>query len=262
MCTSWSAFFFVMVFSFESPGQVNVLGKPGHIMTPSAKWNTDRQLGIGISYIPREYAINYFMGKYDTELIYGVRVGLTDFLEFNLNITYLPNVERIGIGDRHADIRLRVLKEEGVIPGLVLILSPPGSVSDFLGHNVLVATKSIKFPLLGGLDVTGGYSLPYILSSYPPNRNLIDKGFAFYSRSALNMRYLNGFFSAISWRPFSWVGLMAEYDGEDMHGGIFIQFKEFGSIQMNAYDFKTLGASVNLSFPLHFELRELRKYGK
>lgn len=261
----WLAFFCFLFIPFIGQAQVNVLGKAGHIMTPSAKWQTDRQLGFSVAYIPQSHAINRFMKDYYSEVIFGLRLGLTDFLEVNLNITQLPDRDRIGIGDRHADLRLRLFKEKKLMPDLVLILSPPGSVSDYLGHNVIVASKSITDTGIGSFDYTLGYGLPYVLDSYPNNRRFLGitgQSYKFYSKSARNIRYLNGVFTALTWKPISWLGLMVEYDGEDIHGGLLLKLKEVGSIQVNAYDFKNLGAAFNLSFPLQFESRELRRYGK
>lgn len=256
--------FFMLCVITGAKSQVNVLGKPGYIMVPSARWDVERPFGLSASYIPQAYAVNYFMKAYYDELIYGVRLGITDFLEFNLNITYLPDRERIGIGDRHADIRLRLLKEKKLRPDLVLIASPPGTAANYLAHNVLVATKNLDLKSYGALSYTLGYSLPYALGNAPKGKNsqVIDKGFGFYSKESLRIRYLNGFFSALSYQPFPWMGLMAEYDGEDFHGGFFLKYKTIGSVQLNAYGLETLGGSFNLSFPLNFEMRELRRYGK
>ncbi|EKB47905.1 hypothetical protein B879_03493 [Cecembia lonarensis LW9] len=257
------AILFLLFNSHLGFGQVNVLGRPGHVMTPSADWTDENNFGLNVSYLPENHAINFFMGDYFREIIYGFRLGFTDFLELNFNITYLPDRDRIGIGDRHADVRLRILKENEKFPALVLILTPPGSAANFLSHNALVATKHFDVGI-GDFSFTLGYSLPYMFEvSRGIGSNLLgDRSLALVSKKDLNIRYLNGLFSAFVWTPYSWLGIMGEYDGSALNGGLFLKYKELAVIQLNAYSFREIGGSFGLSFPLNFDMKELRKYEK
>lgn len=153
-------FFLICLAAVKSPlsAQVNVLGKPGQVLTPSAQWDTLRQVGVTFAFIPDSYAINNFIKVHrGPEHIYGVRLPITGFLEVNLNFTRKPKIpDRIGVGDRHIDIRVHLLKEKTVLPSLVLVLTPPEGVSTYLAQDLIVATKNVDLGDAGRIRVSGG----------------------------------------------------------------------------------------------------------
>lgn len=264
-----SIFFFIFfgLLLFCSPetirlsAQVTALGKPGLIMTPNTDWMENRQLGLGFSFIPRTYKISGFMNNYyDDEHIYSVRVGITDWMEIYLNVTRLPELsDRIGIGDRHMDFRFRLLKEEKYGFSAVLILSPPGSINQFLNHDSLVLGKKISLGNDGVLSLSGGYGFPYILKGAFLS-GFDGLKFNFVSKEENNMLYLNGFFGGLSWSWKELFGVQAEYDSRTFNAGIFVKPKPWILLQGHTFEGKDWGATVSLHFPLDGSPKELRSH--
>jgi hypothetical protein len=243
--------------------QVTAMGKPGLIMTPNTDWMEKRQLGLSFSFIPRTYKISGFMNNYyDDEHIYAVRAGITDWMEIYLNVTRLPELsDRIGIGDRHMDFRFRLLKEEKYGFSAVLILSPPGSINQYLNHDSLVLGKKISLGNDGVLSLSGGYGFPYILKGAFLS-GFDGLKFNFVSKEENNMLYLNGFFGGLSWSWKKLFGVQAEYDSRTINAGIFVKPKPWILLQGHTFEGKDWGATVSLHFPLDASPKELRSHEK
>ena len=255
----------MLIWSQMLCAQVNILGKPGHIMTPSAYWQEDKHFGTGFAYVPARYGINRFMGTLDyAENIYFARVAMAHFLEVNVNITRIPALsDSIGIGDRHLDIRVKLLEEKEVLPALSLIISPPGSVAPHISHDVLVASKKFEVGSWGSLAITAGYGLPFYFGRAPRNSGsgIWDK-LSFARKSQAGNNYLNGFFGAALWHPWDFLGLMAEHDSRSLNLGAVVKLNDWLLLQAHSYELKKLGFSLALQVPLDFEPKELRSYGK
>jgi hypothetical protein len=260
------AFFCWLIFMISSSqvaAQINVLGKPGYILTPSSSWNNkEPQAIIGLAYIPREYAVKPFYGSYYEELMVHATVDLTSFLRITFNLTYLPEIpDRMGIGDRHVDISLRLWKERKILPSLTLILTPPVGVSDPLSYNAIVSSKEFEWDGRKQVEISAGYGLTIkYLNSKNVGNNRLAPGF--YPRTGFDEHYLNGFFAGAKFMPFDWVGISAEFDSRDFNGGLFVIIAKKLSIQMTAYGFGHLGGMLHLQLPLIYKPRELRNYGK
>ena len=250
---SMPTFFFIWT---AAVSQVNLLGKPGYVMVPSAEWESEQGFTLFAGYLPVESTINtssYF--NYDG-IYYGGRVGLTSFLEVSLNITYHFGKERVGIGDRQMDARLRLRKESKNFPAVAVILSVPVESNNLIAYNALSLTKN--FRLLGKttLQLTGGYGSTYFLGT-PYGRSL-----DFYPKRDVGNRYLNGFFGGMSWKPVPWLGILADYDSRALNAGLWLGYKDRVGVQLYGYGMKHFGGSAYLRIPLNQESRELRRYRK
>ena len=240
--------------------QVNVLGKSGQVMTPSAQWDTLRRVGVTFGYIPERYSINNFMNRQiGPEHIFGVSLPLTGFLEVNLNFTRKPEIARTGVGDRHIDIRVQLLKETRLLPSVVLVLTPPEGYSTYLSQDLLVATKNIALGDVGKLRLSGGYSSPYF---YRTRSTKPGEPRGFTRKTAIGNYYLNGFFGSLQWQPWEFLGIMLEHDSQRVNTGMFVQWKERFYLQGNLFGNRELGFTTSVRFPLDFAPFELRLYAK
>ena len=241
-------------------GQRNVVGKPGQVMTPSAQWDTLRQVGVSFGYIPENYSINNFMTRHiGPEHIYGISLPITRFLEVNLNFTRKPEMKRIGVGDRHIDLRIQLLKERIFLPSVVLIVTPPEGYSTYLSQDLLVATKNISLGNAGKIRLSGGYSSPYFYRTRVRD-SAGQKGFV--RKNVIGNDYLNGFFGSLQWQPWEFLGLMVEHDTQRINTGMFVQWKERVILQGNLFGNRELGVTGSVRFPLDFAPYELRRYSK
>ncbi len=254
----------IFLFNFypiESSSQINILGKPGYILTPSSRWDPICPAGIiGMAYIPRDHAIKQFYGDYYEEVMIHGTVDFSSFIRMTFNLAYIPEVsDRMGLGDRHFDVSLRLLKEKRYLPSLTLIITPPIGVSDPLTYNLAVASKQIGWNNKNQLEVSAGYGLKV---RYLDGNNTIGLKAGFYNRQELNEHYLNGFFAGFRYMPLEFIGLTAEYDSRDYNGGVFFTLAKKFTLQFTAYDFKRFGGMIHLQLPLNVKNRELRRYEK
>ena len=243
-------------------GQVNFLGKPGYIGSPSAEWQEERQLGLSFSYLPQQYSIFYSPEEVNTVYFYNARLGFTSFMEVHITVAHRPLMrDKIGVGDRQLDFRFRLLKEKKYTPSLVLGWTPPGSVSPVMSHDFLVATKHFDF-FLGELEITAGYASPYVFLKNQSNKGIWDYLVLKPKGQLPNGSYLSGFFSGLSWKPFKLGGVMLEYDTQTYNYGAFIQPFEWLILQGDSYEGKEYAFHFSLQFPLNFAPRTLRRYEK
>jgi hypothetical protein len=232
------------------------MGKPGYVLVPSAEWEPDPGFSLFAGYLPVASTINssiYF--NYDG-LYYGGRVGLTSFLEVSLNLTFHLQKDFVGIGERQADVRFLLKKESKYLPAVALILSAPVKSNNLIAYNALSLTKNLRLRGKSTLQLTGGYGSPYFLGT-PYGRSL-----GFYPKREVGNEYLNGFFGGMSWKPWSWLGLLADYDSRDFNAGIWLGYKDRVGVQLHLYGMENLGGSAYFRIPLKQEHRELRRYRK
>jgi len=250
--------FLAALMSGQLSAQVNVLGKPGYVMTPNAFWEKERELSLSFSYVPQAYAINYFMNDYHTENIYGVGVGLTDFMEVYLNITRVrERAGDIGVGDRHLGFRFRLLTEEKRGISAVLIVSAPLGTNQHINHDALILEKTVELSTTLRLRASVGYALPVVFA-IPTRADNTSLSFQVKSKEAENIRYLSGVFGGLSLNWKEKAGLSMEHDGHTLNAGIFVRPLPWLQLQGHTFEAKELGFSFALSFPLSVPPKEMR----
>lgn len=241
--------------------QVNFLGKPGYMTTPTAGWEEERQLGLSFSYLPWEYSIFRPVSKANDSFFYSVRAGFVSFMDVNLSIAYRPDLsDEVGIGDRQLDFRFHLFKEGVIRPSVVVGWTPPGSVSPVLAHDYLVLSKNIHF--LGNFQVTAGYGSPFILQR--------DKSIDGFFQSFLLKKknefgrsdYLQGIFGSIAYNPVDFAGLMVEYNTNTYNAGIFISIADQYYLQVYSLEGKSWALNIAAQFRLDLYPKALRRYEK
>ena len=261
-------FSFLFLLDFTGHAQVNSMGKPGYITTPSAEWFPDKSVGFSFAYIPGEYTAD-ILGSGETPAginqmnLYSLRAQVLSFVELDLTIANRPQMkERIGVGDRQLDLRFHLFREKKYLPSIVLGWTPPGSVSPVLAHDYLVITKNI-FTRLGSFQVSLGYGSPYIIMRENNSEDNIWRSLQVKrKKDFLNSRYLSGFFGGFSWMPVEFGGLMLEYNTQTWNTGVFVKIMDRFYIQAYNFEGKEWGLSGALQFPLNFAPKALRQYEK
>ncbi|SDR77889.1 YjbH domain-containing protein [Christiangramia echinicola] len=240
--------------------QVNIMGKPGYINTPSAEWFVEKPLGFSFSYVPNEYSLFNHQEDLNEINFYNVRADFTSFMSVNLSLAYRPDrSSRIGVGDRQLDFRFKILKESKYLPVLVLGWTPPGTRLPILAHDYIVATKNFETSI-GTIQWSAGYGSPYVFTRNARQDNTFWKSLKVRDkREEYGNDYLYGFFSAVSYKPVSFVGITAEYDSNSLNAGAFIQPWEWLILQGTTYEGKEFAFSAALNFSLDFLPNSLRK---
>lgn len=256
------AFFYIQ----NCLGQINVLGKPGLLTTPTAQW-LDQPLGISLSFIPDAHAnqLIYSQGvspKNRIRLI-GTRIALTSFIEVGMNLIQRPLFENNGIGDRHLDFRFLILNETDNRPAIVLGITFPFSRIPLINHDYLVATKSFK-----KFSLSLGYGSPFQLKTsnqgnFFQGLSLVDKRNNTTSDGIFgNNSYLIGLFCGVNYKISPWCGIMTEYNSSIINTGVFFSLKNWGYISLNSFEFMSPSATFSAQFSLDNAPRLIRKYEK
>lgn len=243
-------------------GQVNFLGRPGFMTTPSAAWEEERQLGLSLGYLPNEYSIFRSAGDLNDTYFYSARVGLVSFMDVNLSFAHRPQMsEDVGLGDRQLDFRFRLLKEKKYLPSLVLGITPPGSVSPVMTQDYLVATKNFH-TVLGTLRVTGGYSSPYVIVKDRNQENFFKALELARKEDLRDGEYLSGFFGSLAYMPFDFAGIVVEYNTETVNAGAFVKLWDWLHLQGYSLEGKAWAFQVSAQVPLDLLPRTLRRHEK
>jgi hypothetical protein len=259
-CLAYFLILFLLFFSNNIQSQVNIMGKPGYMMTPSADWIEEKPLGFTFSYVPNEYSLFETPVDKNTLNFYNVRAGITSFMEVNLSIARRPQIpDKIGVGDRQLDFRFRLLKEKEHWPALVLGWTPPGSASPILAHDYLVATKHFNTSM-GNFSATLGYGSPYVLVR-SQGGNFLDLQIK-KKKDYRGVEYLTGVYGAASYMPVNFGGIMIEHDTQTFNAGIFVKYKEWLYLQAYTFEAKKIAFSTSINFSLDFSPHTLRKYAK
>ena len=250
----------LLLFGTAGFSQVNFLGKPGYMATPSATWG-EQPLGLSFAYLPNEYSIFNSPGDRNIVHFYNARVRFTSFMEVNLSIAHRPLMsEAIGVGDRQLDLRFRLLRETDVLPAIVLGWTPPGSVSPIMAHDYLVATKNFNYSF-GRLSLSAGYGSPYIIKRQKGSDAFMElellKKIDFHGG-----KYLTGFFGGMVYQPVKFGGIMLEYDTQTINAGAYLKPLPWLLLQGYTFEGKEWAFSFAGSIPLNFAPRALRRYEK
>jgi hypothetical protein len=236
--------------------QVNILGKPGYIKVPSAQFDKEASASFHIGFLPIERGISSHRLFKSDGVYYSSRVGITDYLELSLNFTYHLKKERVGLGDRQLYSRVRLNRESKYWPSIAVIFSIPIESNNLTAYNALTLTKTFSLFEKTRLELTGGYGLPYYFG-IPYNKSL-----GFYPKKNVKNEYLNGFFGGLSWKPVSWLGILADYDTRDFNLGLWMGYRDRVGVQYYLYGLENSGGTFYLKFPLNFKSRELRRFQK
>jgi hypothetical protein len=246
--------------------QVNIMGKPGYINIPTARWDVEKPLGLSYAFIPSGYGENVlYTPRISTDplslSVYGIRASLTSFLEVNFIVAHRPSIsEKIGVGDRQLDLRFRLFKERKIFPSVVLGLTPPGSISPALAQDYMVISKNFWWSEKN-LNLSFGYGLPFAFKKENNASWLLDGRYSAKSKLGFG-NYLNGFFGGLAFTPFRYGGVMLEYDSHTVNAGAYFKPWNWLNLQAYTYEGKEWGFSAALSLSLNLPPKSLRDYAK
>ena len=236
--------------------QYNVLGKPGYILAPSAS-EIKESLSLGITYMPENIVFRGERASPEGEHVYHAGVSLTDFFQVNLNITYAIRQPRNGIGDRHIDFRIQLLKERKNFPALVLIAVPPGASTNFLAHNALIAGKQFAGDLV---EVSAGYGLPYNIGGRAVT--VASSPLEIYDKREKGYWYLIGGFAGVAVKPAEWLRVSADITNRGPAAGVGLNLKKILFGQVTWLGGNRFGYCFKTNIRLDREPPELRKVRK
>ncbi len=216
-------------------------GTTGLITVPTAVLAGDGEVLLGMSIGNKKYNVR---NPRFHEHSYFITMGYLPFLEVSLRLHRHYRFSRTdsdatgqGIGDRMACVRLRLLKENGYVPSIVLgahdFYSAFNQSDEVVFNNALylAASKNIRLPDF-------------------PVRFGLHAGYGSDMMEAKHHEFV-GFFGGISMEAGSWMTLMTEYDTEKFNGGVAFHFLRHIQVLAALKNFDTFAGSLSCSFGLH-----------
>lgn len=188
----------------------SIVGMSGDYIIPTANLTKDGELNAGVSFFNRKYfEYREFSGKEDA-VFYYLNLGYLPFLELGLRITSLAQHPRLvgGVGDRMVNIKIRLFKENEIIPNIVVGLHDILGVlhrdsSTHFNSLFLVLTKNLDKFLFEKVSFTLGFGSSMLKA----------RGHQFV-----------GIFGGVSVKIFSFLEFLSEYDAKRFNLGIKIKF--------------------------------------
>ncbi|MEM1323364.1 MAG: YjbH domain-containing protein [Bacteroidota bacterium] len=202
------------------------MGNSGLLITPVAELSEDRTLYVGYSYFgaeQRQFVPRSSSGL-ESSASRTIFANLTflPFLEMTLRVAKPYDAgQSLGIGDRSIFMKIRLLKEKGLRPGLSLGLHDVlSSFGAYFQTNYLVASKS--FSLSGDWSVHSslGYGMKF---------------------KNTNEGYLLGLFgnTSLRWKQLQ---LVMEYDADQFNTGIKCSLFDRLFVNIGALNMKDFSA--------------------
>jgi hypothetical protein len=139
---------------------------PGIVTIPTARFVMDRDLVVGVGYLPSKYAV--LRDPDFGDQIYYSTVGFLPFVEATIGIVRSDHVgNRWGIGDRIIHFRFKVISESKNLPGIVLGLHDPlGFIGEthaqHFNATYLVASKGFSISRTSSFSLHLGYGGDWI----------------------------------------------------------------------------------------------------
>ena len=253
----WLPFVFFMQFQ-TSVAQVNITGKKGLMLIPTAEATTDGQVSLGRATVPAEHSF-YARNRFDDHIYYA-------------NLTFIPRLEinfiliraaatttqlRQGLGDRQLDMKYLLAKETKWRPSVAVLFTFPFSIFPPVSMNALVATKQGRISEAISWQATLGYNAPFVL--YRTESNLNNS--RFYTLFAVKRkdptayggRFLLGEFGGVKVSYRHKVGVMGEWDGQKVNIGAYAVVGQRLTLQAALLAGKQLGWGVTYQTPLRRE---------
>ncbi len=192
-------------------GTQSLLGYQGVIKVPSAFTTPDGEVVLGYGQVPGSTSLFQDSGRENQLII--ADIGFLPFLEVYAGIVRY-DIERMGIGDRTAAFRFRLVKEKTYHPQLSFGAHDPfGMVaqehSQFMNTTYFVASKSFSAPLKSQLFLHIGHANDWFDS---------------------DQYLLLGWFYAAELQFYEHISLLGEYDTQHYNYGVRFHYKPVSAL--------------------------------
>ncbi len=213
---------------------VSLSGMSGFATTPWAGTIGDRQMEVGYSYVPKDWAFDH-RGEHPNAYYYGT-IGFLPSVEVQLRWTQIVGLRdfeaivpdsRLADLDRTASARLALREPADGRPGLAV------GIDDLVGTRRFHSTYAVAGLPGRILGVHGRAAIGYAPTAFAAPRHVLD-----------------GVFGAFEVQPWRALRLQVEHDSEKWNAGIGIE-PGFGfRLRVVALDLESLSAGAGWSWPL------------
>lgn len=223
---------------------------------------SEMKIWLGYSRLPQAYAKNNFMNRLSDENYFFLGFNVTDWLRVNAVLTRPEGIEKIGIGDRHLDLQFRLFKETKKLPNISLTITPFIGGSNFMEHNTLMMSKTVKLAAKLKLEPVVGYGLKKMFTKPIEGRGLPSDKFGWYDRKAYGNKYLYGFFGGIQATYNEWLSVSAEYDSEYLNFTAGALIKKRILFQATYLNIDQLALTLGYRIILDGQPHDIKRYAK
>jgi hypothetical protein len=224
--------FLIIVYVSQSNAQ-SITGMSGQFTIPTADLLEDKEIIFGINYLPKNAYPDYRSG-FNNVIIF-TSFSFLPFIELSLRSTYPLNYNQAAIGDRMPSLRIKLIKENNMIPSIAI------GIHDFTA--VFGGVEAIYF---NSLYIV--FSKNFTFDSFVKKVN-ISVGYGSDILKAARHHFV-GIFFGYSIRLFNVLEVMNEYDSERFNVGIRLTVLKNIKIINGLIDFKHFTSGIALSFIL------------
>ncbi|MFN3587886.1 MAG: YjbH domain-containing protein [Spirosomataceae bacterium] len=253
----WLPFVFLMSVQL-AVAQVNIAGKKGLMLIPTAEATADGTFTLSALTIPPPYSFvqqNQLYGN----VIYVAGLTVLPRLDIQfqfINVYATNNAPKIpfGLGDRQLDFRYLLVKETKKRPSVAVAATFPFSKFAPTSSTTLVATKTWWADKDFQVQLSAGYGLPVYF--FRDESNLNNYNFTTLMRVGKknpDTDYLVGEFGGVKLSYRQKVGVMGEWDGQKVNVGAYAVIGQRLTLQTALLAGKKLGWGVTYQTPLRRE---------
>lgn len=253
----WLPFVFFMQFQ-TSVAQVNIAGKKGLMLIPTAEASADGTFTFSALTVPPPYSFvrqNQLYGN----VIYVAGLTVLPRLDIQfqfINLYPTNNAPRLpqGLGDRQLDFRYLLVKETKKRPSVAIAATFPFSKFAPTSSTTWVATKTWRADKDVQIQLSAGYGLPVYF--FRDESNLNNYNFTTLMRVGKKnpeTDYLAGEFGGVKVSYRHKVGVMSEWDGQKVNVGAYAVVGQRLILQAALLAGKQLGWGVTYQTPLRQE---------
>lgn len=236
---------FLYVGMGPSIAQSNFMGKPGLVRIPKSSQNEVRDyVSLQVAHMPYAFGVNNFMNRKAEELLYSAQIQPLSWLAVSFVLTRPQDVPRIGIGDRHIDVQLFLLKQEQHGVNLSAVISPMVG-SSFLDNNSVFVGKKFKVAKGLTMESTAGYGLKSVYRKPFKKLAALDSSYQWIRKADFGNYYLSGFFGGLQFSLYDMFYISAEHDSQYINLGASVLFFKKLSLQLNYLNLESPTGSVS-----------------
>ena len=233
-------FFIEAAFSQADISNYSLFGNYGLIETPTARFGSDKDISLSVSYMPEKHRVLIAKPLASPELHYNLDLIFLPFLEITGTLIRPLNIKEQawGIGDRGIKMRLRLLQESEKLPAIVIGVHDPAGANTNNGAVYIVISKKMSITDKIIIDSHLGFG-------FDITKEFWESTTLFMERGDKNISRLTGLFGGIHIK-YKNISLLSEYDTNRINCGVAFSINKYLNVRVVSIDFNSIAYGIGI----------------